>query len=640
MTNLFHIPEILFRSLRDYFIDDTSILRLEDKFGRLPGHAAYFHDQREEGRRSWRHFMNVTKSSHWKNVKKELICLSLNRYYSMKYVKNESFRNRVLACLRNPLSQLALALNNFDLNLENELGICCLHAAHSISFLCNDWVHIPSLKNIYELDFTDCDALKRVEAIENVRILKFKRCSSLEYLPPLVDVDELDIWGCENLKDLSFISSETHLKLFQACYFTEMGDFSTVPFESLEYLLLDCGSYDDCPDFSAFHHVKELFIYQSSNFRDLTPFKKLITFDTDTRLDHGFENIKNLTSLVGGSNCFSKATPEALRLFSNLTYFRYTDCSEAFDLNSLSHTPAIELSSYTAPLPDFSPLRNVTYLDLSNSSVTDVSMLGKVKYLALWDCANIINFDGLGQGNIELSISGNYSLKNVSHLGTIRKLALVHCHNLKDITGIETVPFLSLKGCDLIKNLNILGKHQKQLDLTGCIQLKDDDLQCFTNVSDLNISCNHHITDLSMLTNVLYLKAACSFSLKYTEINGCDKLRVDLAYSKNLKMVTVNTNIHALSVYGIAQSPELYLYGKVDSLVDEYYIPFCDIRGQDEEDIRDFGFEEIFDDGDGDEEDDEDGEDDDDGVWEDMNDDDDNDGEGEEDAAEWEEDEN
>jgi hypothetical protein len=624
MTNLFHIPEIIFRDLRGYFIDDISISKLLDKYHRLPGLPHYFHDDREEGRRSWRNFLNVSKSSHWKNVKKDLIFMSLNRFYSFRYLKSENYRNQVLAQLRNPSSQLSLSLQKFNLNDQTDLQAIYEHGARYLCLAWNEFQTISSVKNVYELDLSGCDDLTRIDALENVKVLRVKNCYNLEYLPPLVNVDELSIVDCEGFPDLNFITAETHLKSLYMSYTSTMGDFSTVPLDSLEYLFMDGANDGGCPDFTAFRHCKELSLSQCHQFTDLTPFKNLTSFDTVSDVENGMENLRNVTSLLGAFDCYKKLIENNFSLFSKVKYFSYaSNHSHEFDLSSIQHIPYIALPecSNNPLLAEISLLKDATMLDLTNSGVTDVSQLGKVKYLCLMVCRGVKDFTALGRGNIELSISHNNFLSNVSNFGTIRKVSIEYCIFLKDITGLETVPYLSLKGCSQIENLSILGNHQKQLDLTGCTQLKNEDLHFFKNISDLTIHCCPYITDLSMLTNVVYLRAVCCTELQITEINGCEKLRVDLAYNKNLKIVTVNADIHALSLHGIRHTPELYIYGRINSVVDEFDILFCGMRDQDVEEITRFGFDAGLD-FDGNDDDDEDDDDDDNGEedhdWEDI----------------------
>jgi hypothetical protein len=79
---------------------------------------------------------------------------------------------------------------------------------------------------------------------------------------------------------------------------------------------------------------------------------------------------------------------------------------------------------------------SIAYVDLSFTSVTDVSMLGSVEFLTLRYCAGITDVSKLGQQTkLDLSLT---SVRVVSHLGNVQSLNLSHTH-VDDATGLADI---------------------------------------------------------------------------------------------------------------------------------------------------------------------------------------------------------
>jgi hypothetical protein len=97
--------------------------------------------------------------------------------------------------------------------------------------------------------------------------------------------------------------------------------------------------------------------------------------------------------------------------------------------------------SYFPALIDASKFGHIAYVDLSFTSVTDVSMLGSVKFLILRYCAGITDVSKLGQQTrLDLSFT---SVHVVSHLGNVQSLNLSHTH-VDDASGLTDIYDLNL----------------------------------------------------------------------------------------------------------------------------------------------------------------------------------------------------
>lgn len=121
-------------------------------------------------------------------------------------------------------------------------------------------------------------------------------------------------------------------------------------------------------------------------------------------------------------------------------------------------------------LTDVSMLGRLIKLDLSNTVVADVSMLGSVRFLYLSGCRNIVDVSNLG-GVEHLDLSRTL-VKDVSALGHVKKLSLEDCANVEDVYSLRYVEDLNLNYCPKIRDVSALGS-VKTLSLYGCRSIKD-----------------------------------------------------------------------------------------------------------------------------------------------------------------------
>jgi hypothetical protein len=109
--------------------------------------------------------------------------------------------------------------------------------------------------------------------------------------------------------------------------------------------------------------------------------------------------------------------------------------------------------SYLPALIDASKFGHIAYVDLSFTSVTDVSMLGLVEFLILRYCAGITDVSKLGrQTRLDLSFT---SVRAVSHLGDVQSLSLSHT-NVDDATGLGDIYDLNLNYTN-VADVSMLG---------------------------------------------------------------------------------------------------------------------------------------------------------------------------------------
>jgi hypothetical protein len=126
---------------------------------------------------------------------------------------------------------------------------------------------------------------------------------------------------------------------------------------------------------------------------------------------------------------------------------------------------------------------------LTRTYISDISKLGNVKELNLYDCRNISDFSILGKQEL-LNVSYT-NISDISHLGNVNKLDIQHCKNItdfsilgkqevlnvsntniSDISNLGNIKILYLNNCQNITDFSILGK-QKVLDISRCRNIID-----------------------------------------------------------------------------------------------------------------------------------------------------------------------
>ena len=101
--------------------------------------------------------------------------------------------------------------------------------------------------------------------------------------------------------------------------------------------------------------------------------------------------------------------------------------------------------------------------------------------------------------------------------------------------------------CTTIKSFSCLGQYQKYLSINGNLSLSNQHLSKLASVRELHISRCPRITDISMLTNNLYLYADNLANLQIAKIYGKDYCLLSLqGYFTFLREIIVYGKIHIL----------------------------------------------------------------------------------------------
>ena len=165
-------------------------------------------------------------------------------------------------------------------------------------------------------------------------------------------------------------------------------------------------------------------------------------------------------------------------------------------------------------------LRYVHTLDLSYTTVSDVSMLGKVHTLNLSNCYKVTDVSALGNVHT-LDLSGT-KVSDVSALKNVRELNLFGCYNVTNVSTLGNVRKLILRDTNVI-NVSMLG-----------------------NVQTLNLS-HTKVRDVSMLGNVHTLVLNNTNVFDVSTLGNVHELWLD---NTNVTDVSMLINVYELHLYG------------------------------------------------------------------------------------------
>jgi hypothetical protein len=143
-----------------------------------------------------------------------------------------------------------------------------------------------------------------------------------------------------------------------------------------------------------------------------------------------------------------------------LNLYRETPINNLWDLRNLYKLNLTGNEWVT----DVSMLGNIRYLDLSATGVSDVSALGNVYWLSLAECSKVRDVSALGKvhtldlfrcpvtdvsalgGVHRLILAECYGISDVSNLGNVYDLCLAET-GVTDVSALVNVPFLNLNEC-------------------------------------------------------------------------------------------------------------------------------------------------------------------------------------------------
>lgn len=200
-------------------------------------------------------------------------------------------------------------------------------------------------------------------------------------------------------------------------------------------------------------------------------------------------------------------------------------------LYKISSTDSINLSGnqYVIDLEPIHALRDLKYIDISNTRITELNPISNVTFLTYLNIANTatkeIQFIKYSDKLTVLDISGT-QIQDLSELGNLKQL-----HTLRAVktpimsfgilNSFESLRYLNLResGFNNVENINEL-TDLKYLDISNNYLINFEMLSQLENLEEINLQ-ETNIADLSPLTNLKKLKV---ININQTEVSDITPL--------------------------------------------------------------------------------------------------------------------
>jgi hypothetical protein len=194
MSRVDRLPIDLLLLIRGFVIDSGDIWDLEeiDEFDRFESF---------ECRKSWRNFLIAGNGSGWKEIRRATSFLTLNRYYSKKYLNERSFRERIKCMI-----------------IDSYLQLCIDLSWGTIGSLSS--TDAKTLSNLYYLNLSRNFMLVQLPAISSIRYLKLNSCQSLKDISL---IDCLQIHDSDSVANYCSLSMLRQLECNRSFSFTSFS---------------------------------------------------------------------------------------------------------------------------------------------------------------------------------------------------------------------------------------------------------------------------------------------------------------------------------------------------------------------------------------------------------------------------------
>jgi hypothetical protein len=457
---------------------------------------------RQESERSWRNFLSVSNHTTWRNIRKETMIWSLNQVASRKYFLDLEFRKYIHESIIHSSKQVVCRVVNNMVSIPFLFDGIAMSGIGSISIEQYSLREFPSFLDLRTLSIWNCYHLEELGSFPELRRLQLVNCSRvgtvgrmnnlidlyLEYVPaelvsqfPLDQIENLTL-GIEDgsliilprLKSIKELSLRMHPYHMQGVL-----PFSAAPnFVGLTKLHLEYFSSVNLSGLVGLKQLSLMGVPSSQIFgkEDIYPQLKSFSYlsgtDPGEELDHCYSRLKNVTdfTLHVNKNRSRFVLPEDSKIkcldisvknipldFAQENRF-YWNIRLAFcDIQSYSMFSNVQKLVLIEPTgtTDITPLRNIPYLHLEGLPIlTDLSCLGKQRFLDIYRCSGLSN-------------------ETVRNFGNVFHLSIRDCVGVTEIVGLANNSKIYLHGCDLLQRVDLRGNDYISVSVLKCNDLND-----------------------------------------------------------------------------------------------------------------------------------------------------------------------
>jgi hypothetical protein len=471
------------------------------------------------GRKDLRNFFSCNRGfrCYWS---RDLIYLNLSEAWSLAFVQDFAFHDRVVSLVKDPMRQIGLTFStrpSWEVTTDEMIHHNCNHV-HYVTFNASsigarisliDNAHIlnyagawnvtdiSSFNNTVQLSLTSAHVLPEISDrdLQKVRYLAVRFAPFVTRLPPLpclerlqlmnlASLREIDALGCPNLKEVSL--SEIYIE-------------NLAPFRNIHKLWLH--SMPQVKDISVLTNVKELALYEMGYVSQGWPALQ--------------ENCERLIIdgnyfLVSFSGCN----------FKKLRYLELKSCSKLTGVGEVNRVEEIVLES-CEQLVDITAFKlsvgSVRKISISSCPlICDISPLHGIPDVTVgYELSEMIDYSVLGNHK-QLKIVGDEDMMVVPQIANVSHLELSQWPLLSDLsTGgfLQQLTKLTLKECTLIKSFIRL-PNLMDLYLDGLYIRKFTTGDDFPNLQILKVSNCFYVLEIDVRHHLL----------KWFEVVSCMKL--------------------------------------------------------------------------------------------------------------------
>jgi hypothetical protein len=486
----------------------------------------------QEAFRSRRNVLSVSNGKERRQIRKETMLWSLNRFASDKFRDKNSFHKRIVDGVRYPQKQVGF---NFHLAAVENI-VTALAGNNSEVLRCDGYR----------------DITRKLPCSKSIRVLSLSSFDELRELGDYEYLEQLILRFCMNIEQTGEMPKLSSLSLIYSAFPMEF------PTESLKVLTIE--GIDDF----LLHNCRNLPQLEELTFKAILP-PDVVKFFFPALKKVKFQILTGCTSVLDISELVSLRhleilvpTPLAVirgrnKIYPNLEtlvtpYDKFLE--ENFCL--LRNPKRLVVENFPVNHPTIGQYVSIPNFKLisSNGSVVDhrnycIHLDDKLKSLSL----------SMGVSKIQISNPQsifNVYLKNaqitdLTPFKYVEFLQLKDCTQINDLSPLKDIPHLTLIHLPKVTTFSCLGKKQRYLRIVRCIGLHDADIDWFEQVHSLEVNDCQNILGMKGLSKNIQLTVKNCEQLQSISLCG-RHIKVSLMNCPLLKCLRLERKIFSLQV--------------------------------------------------------------------------------------------